>query len=232
MRAVVLLVAVAGCQQVFGLDDTVHVDAGVDATTALVVTGQTYSLFGGSVGMVAVSWETDPGQLLAMDTSDGNGMYRLAIPYAGVPVDGHLHTVRTGYLDTYYYLAGALGGDAIIDIPLMSQDSFMPLCTQVQVSCDATKAFLYFVVFDATGKALAGATVTTAPAGTVRYNDNGSPSASATATSSDGGAFVFNIPIGTISVDAAAVGWTFLQRTMFARAGALNLTYLVGQPAP
>src|SRR2546427_413630 len=69
-----------------------------------------------------------------------------------------------------------------------------------------------------------GATVTSMPTGTVRYNAGGAPSSSATATAADGVAYIANVAPGNVTVQATASGQTLRQHTVNARANAITLT--------
>ena len=55
---------------------------------------------------------------------------------------------------------------------------------------------------DCNGVALAGATISTSPTGEVRYSANNAPSNTATMTDASGVAFIYNVPPGTVTVDA------------------------------
>jgi hypothetical protein len=76
------------------------------------------------------------------------------------------------------------------------------------------------------GHALAGATVSTNPAGTLRYAAGGVPSTSATATDNSGLVFVANVAAGNVTIMGTASGHTLRQHIVNARADAITLTAL------
>lgn len=227
------LVAVAfastACQQVFGLDEPT---VAIDAKTSIVLSGQTFDLSGPMLGDCTVRWELDAGNaVVTSQRTDSMGHYTLVLPYAGAPLAGHLHALHPNYLDTYFFFPGPIDGDGTISFTLSNQSTFSTVCSAAQVTCDPTKAWLAVVVFDAKGNGLAAATVSTAPAGTVRYDDaSGALSPTATTTSSDGNSFVFNVPPGSVTVDVTRTGDTFAQHVVDAHVGAFGITYMQAQP--
>jgi hypothetical protein len=88
----------------------------------------------------------------------------------------------------------------------------------------AGNGFMGVVVSDCSGMPVAGATVTTTPSGTVRYNQAGIPSNTAMVTDADGVAYVFNVPAGTVTVGASAQGTTFRAHDVLVRADVLTTT--------
>ena len=75
------------------------------------------------------------------------------------------------------------------------------------------------VVTDCDGNPLAGATVTSNPAGEVRYNAaSGLPNSGATATAADGVAYVLNVATGNVTVDAMYMGMDLREHTIPTRA--------------
>jgi hypothetical protein len=84
--------------------------------------------------------------------------------------------------------------------------------------------FIGVVVKNCDGTALAGATVSTNPPGTVKYNSGSTPSSTATSTSSDGVAYVFNVTAGNVTVMANASGNVLRQHVVNARANVVTLT--------
>jgi hypothetical protein len=83
------------------------------------------------------------------------------------------------------------------------------------------------MVVDSANNPIAGATVSSTPAGTIRYNGaNGFPTSGATATASDGLAFVFNVTAGTVNISAAKAGSTFQAHDVNARADQITTTLI------
>jgi hypothetical protein len=82
----------------------------------------------------------------------------------------------------------------------------------------AGKGLIGLQVRDAGGNPVAGATISSSPASTYRYtNSSGLPSSNATSTSSDGVAFMFNVPSGPIMISASKAGMTFKAHVVVAR---------------
>src|SRR5262245_37299170 len=102
MRARITLAvfAVAGCKQVLGLDDQIRVvDAGPDAKTSLVITGDVSDPTGSTIPNATVRWESDPGsRVVASTKTDSQGNFTLVVPYAGTPLPGHFYADALTYL--------------------------------------------------------------------------------------------------------------------------------------
>lgn len=73
---------------------------------------------------------------------------------------------------------------------------------------------------------MAGATVTSTPMGQVNYNASNLPSATATATATDGIAYDTNITAGTVTVKAAKTGTSFAMHTIKVRPDVVTLTLI------
>jgi hypothetical protein len=136
---------------------------------------------------------------LAADTSDTPGFYSLSITTGGTPVSGYLQMTKSGYL----FLGSAVG-----------------------VTQTAGNGFIGVIVKDCDGNTLSGATVSVSPVGSaaVRYNSGSAPSASATSTSADGVAYVFNVTPGNVTVQANSHGHALREHVVNARADAVTLT--------
>jgi hypothetical protein len=167
---------------------------------------------------------SDTTTTLDRDTSNTPGFYALGITTGGTPVDGYLRLRHSGQIDTYAYPSRPLAADVVTNVLMITSSEFAFLGTAVQVTPEAGKGFIGVIVKNCDGTAIAGATVTTSPAGTVRYNAGSTPSASATSTSSDGVAYVFNVTAGNVTVRATGGGHTLRQHVVNARADAVTLT--------
>jgi hypothetical protein len=88
----------------------------------------------------------------------------------------------------------------------------------------AGKGMIGLVVADCNGVPLAGATVTSEPAGTVVYDNGSLPSSSATSTGADGRAYIFNVTAGTVNVRASSGGMTLRAHDINARADVVTTT--------
>ena len=163
----------------------------------------------------------------AMTGSDGK--YTLTVSTNGMPLDGFLLAKKQGYVDLYMYPAGPFiesTMDASVNmITPSNRDSLNNFAGGGQMP---GKGMIGLQVRDASGKPVAGATISSMPASTYRYNgSNGFPSAQATMTSSDGVAFMFNVPSGPITVTASKAGMSFKAHVVVARADKFTTTSVV-----
>jgi hypothetical protein len=161
---------------------------------------------------------------IAIDTSNTPGDYAVSITTGGTPVNGYLKVKHSGQLDTYAYPSRPLAANLTTNVLMPTQSELDFLGGVVGVTQSASNGFIGVVVTDCFGATVAGATVSTTPAGTVKYNSGGAPSASATSTSTDGVAYVFNVPAGDVTVKANGGGETLRQHVVTARAGTVTLT--------
>ena len=175
-------------------------------------------------GAEVFAFRTGDTTTLAADTSNTPGFYALGITTGGTPVDGYVRLTHSGQITTYAYPSRPLAADLVTNVLMITTSEFGVLGTIVQVSPEAGKGFIGVIVKDCNGAAIAGATVTTIPAGTVRYNSGSAPSSSATSTSNDGVAYVFNVTAGNVTVQANGGGHTLFQHVVNARADVVTLT--------
>ena len=177
-------------------------------------------------GAVVSAFRTGDTTTLATATSNTPGFYTLQVLTGGAPVDGYLRVTHSGHIDTYGYPSRPLAADAVDNVLLITSSELGALGTIVGVPQTAGNGFMAVIVQDCSGTPLAGATVTTTPAGTVRYDAGSGPSATATSTSTDGVAYVFNVTPGNVTVHATASGHTLRQHVVNARADAVVLTQI------
>lgn len=161
---------------------------------------------------------------LATDTSNTPGFYSLSISTGGAPVDGYLRVTHSGQVDTYAYPSRPLFMDLMTNVLMPTSNELAFLGAAVGVTQAAGNGFIGVVVKNCDGTALAGATVSTNPPGTVKYNSGSTPSSTATSTSSDGVAYVFNVTAGNVTVMANASGNVLRQHVVNARANVVTLT--------
>ena len=161
-------------------------------------------------------------------TSDLNGAYSVLISTSGVPVDGYIHGTKATYKDSYLYPPRPLATDTgNATLLLVTPGTFGLLESLGGVTQNAGDGWIGVVVSDCNDMPVAGATVTTAPAGTVRYNAAGGvPSNTATATDADGVAYVFNVAAGDVTVQAQAGGNTLREHVINARADVVTTTVI------
>jgi predicted small secreted protein len=168
------------------------------------------------------------GVTTALDTttSDGGGFYTLTIASGSTPVDGYVRVSKSGYLTTYGYPAVPLSANATDNILVITSSEFGFLAGAVGVSPTPGDGFIGIVVTDCAGNALTGATVASNPPGIIHYNAAGAPSSSATATSTDGVAYIFNVAAGNVTISGTAGGHALRQHVVNARADVVTLTQI------
>jgi hypothetical protein len=175
-------------------------------------------------GAIVTALRVSATDTLAVDTSDTPGMYSVSITTGGTPVNGYLKVTHSGQLDTYAYPAVPLAGNLTTNVLMPTSSELAFLGTAVGVTQSVDSGFMGVIVKDCLGATIAGATVSTTPASTVKYNSGSTPSANATSTSSDGVAYVFNVVPGDVTVRASAGGLQLRQHVVTARAGTVTLT--------
>lgn len=159
--------------------------------------------------------------------SDAQGNYSVMVSTGGVPVDGYARGTAPTYMTTYLYPAGPIAADITNGtVLLVTPGTFNLLETFASATQMQGNGWIGVVVSDCDGNPLAGATVTTNPAGTVRYNGGGIPSNTAMMTDADGVAYVFNVPAGDVTVQGTVQGHTLREHGVLARADVLTTTVL------
>ncbi len=158
-------------------------------------------------------------------TSDAQGLYSVMVATSGAPVDGYVHGTKATYIDSYLYPPAPIAADVSnAKLLLITAGTFNLLQTFASVTQTAGNGFMGIVVNDCNGMPVTGATVSTVPAGTVRYNSGGIPSNTSMVTDTDGVAYVFNVPAGDVTVQASAGGNTLRAHVVNARADVLTTT--------
>jgi len=164
---------------------------------------------------------------LASATTDAAGMYTITVMTTGAPLDGFIKATKSGYLDVYMYPASPFitdSTDASVNMMTATNRDFLSnLASGNQM---AGKGLIGLQIRDAAGNPVTGATVSSTPASPAyRYTgSNGLPSGSATSTSADGVAFMFNMPAGPITISATKSGKTFKSHIVLARADKFTTT--------
>jgi hypothetical protein len=132
----------------------------------------------------------------------------------------------SAHISTYAYPAVPLAGDATENVLMVTSGEFTTLAGAAGITPVAGDGFIGLVVTNCAGTPVAGATVSSTPAGTVRYNVGGFPSSTATATDSTGFAYIANVVPGDVTVMASASGHTLRQHVVSAHANAITLTQI------
>jgi hypothetical protein len=181
-------------------------------------------------GAQVIGYRTGNATRLDSTASDANGNYTLTLATGGQPLDGYVRVFKSGYIDTYGYPPAPLVASATQSALLITTSDLAALGMLAGVTQSAGKGLIALVVSDCNGTPLAGATVSSNPAGTLRYNSGGFPSSSATATSADGVAYILNVTAGDVVVSASATSHVLRSHTVNARADVVTLTGVTPGP--
>jgi hypothetical protein len=231
-RCCALLVVLAAC----GGDDgssSGTPDAAVVAPTTLTVSGNASSVAVGGkspeAGVVIAAYKiSDENTVVAMTTTDASGNYSLTITTDGTALDGYLKATKSGFVETYLYPPAPLAADfGMASINMLTPQNYGFVYTLTQVSQAPDQGIIGILAVDSANMAVAGATISSTPATTYRYNGtNGlpAPMANAMATQSDGLGYMVNVPPGQVTVTAAKSGLTFKSHQVKARANQLVTT--------
>lgn len=176
-------------------------------------------------GAIVTAFRTsDTTTALATATSDTPGRYSMSLATGGTPIDGYIRVTDSSHIATYAYPPVPMAASDSQNVQMVSASEFGALAASAGVTPQAGKGFIGIVVTDCTGAPIAGATVSSTPAGTVRYNAGGVPSSAAGATSADGVAYIANVTAGNVRVQANGGGHTLRAHTVTARGDVITLT--------
>ncbi|HTI05658.1 MAG TPA: hypothetical protein VL549_10095 [Gemmatimonadales bacterium] len=178
-------------------------------------------------GAIVTAFRTsDTTVALATDTSDTPGRFSMGLTTGGTPVDGYVRVTDSSHITTYAYPAVPLAANDSQNVQMVTPTEFGVLAAAAGITPQAGKGFIGVIVTNCSGTAIAGATVSSTPGGTVVYNAGGVPSAAATHTASDGIAYIANVTAGNVLVQANGGGHTLRAHTVNARADAITLTQI------
>lgn len=231
MKRALLGLALFAC----GGDDGGGPGGGVDAPsvpTTITVTGTTseVGLSGRTpvAGVTVEAYEEGASTPTASTTSDAQGTYTIQITTTGAPLNGYLLGSQAGKKNNYLYPAGPLVADISgATILMLTQQTFDLAGTLAQVNQTPGMGWIGVQVYTIDNMPVAGVTVSSSPAGTVKYNgSNGLPTANATMTGTDGIAYIFNVPPGTVTISATGGGLTFQSHPVNARADQVTTTLI------
>jgi hypothetical protein len=200
--------------QTFMISGTVT-ERGLNGTSP--VAGVTVAAFASSNASTAVG----------MATTDAQGLFALTVMTNGMPLDGYLLATKSGYVDLYMYPTSPfIKNYTDADLNMITPGNKDFLSSLASGNQMAGKGLIGLAVLDMAGMPVAGATVSSTPAaGAYRYTgSNGLPSGSATTTSADGVAFMFNMPSGPITISATKSGMTFKSHVVTAPADKMTTT--------
>lgn len=175
-------------------------------------------------GAAVFAFKTGDTNPLAADTTETLGSYSFSFATGGAPVDGYIRATHSSHMTTYAYPAQPIARDTSQTVFMPTPTEFNFLAQAAGVTPVAGDGFIGVVVRNCAGTPVAGATVSSTPAGTVRYNAGGAPSSSATITADDGVAYIANVAAGNVTVQATASGRALRQHVIDARADVITLT--------
>ncbi len=138
-----------------------------------------------------------------------DGAYSLTGRTRGTPLEAYLHSEADGLVTSRLYPPVAV----FTDVPMVPLPMFDPIIIGfLSPDQEADKGIIVLLVLDCSGMPVAGATVMSTPeAGDIVYaDDQGIPDDAATATGAAGLAYLINVPAGTVTVNATAMGESFL----------------------
>jgi hypothetical protein len=171
---------------------------------------------------------------IATTTTDAQGNYSLVITTNGEAIDGFLKATKQGFVSTYLYPPYPLDIDfnmaAVVMVTIDTYDQLCSLSQANQAHSDG-KGLVALVVTDGTNP-VAEAMVSSNPlASPIRYNAVAGtvvfPSTQASSTYTDGIAYLFNLPVGMVTVSATKPNATFSTHDVKTWAGELVTTVIV-----
>jgi hypothetical protein len=199
-----------------------------DAADPIAVTGTvsraglpTRPLSGASVQV----FRRSGGAVLASATSAGNGTYTLSVATGGDPLDTYVRASSGTLFKTELYAASVVVADTSgSDFILTDATTLGFLTGLVDVTQEASLGAVTVRVADCDNNPVAGATITGFGGTRVFYaGDDGRPSADPTETGSQGLASGFNVPVGSLTINADVDGETLRANTIASRAGTIAL---------
>lgn len=156
-------------------------------------------------GVMVSAFKEGDATAIVTATTDAAGVYTLVIPTNGTALDGYLLGKLANHKDTYLYPPRPIAADLpSAPVLMLTQTTFEAAASISQTPQPAGRGWIGVQVFDAANMPVAGVTVTSSPAGTVRYNGtNGLPAKAPTSTAADGIAYIFDVAPGTVTISAS-----------------------------
>ncbi len=168
------------------------------------------------------------GAALDTDTSSGTGAFALSVATGGDPLPYVLHSSAMDYWDTYAFPPRPLVADVSnAPIPMYTPANVSAAAALVSETQQGGNGVLLIRVLDCDDQPIAGATISTDSGETVYYTVNLLPTTSATTTSADGIAILFNVPPGDVVVDAAIGGTSLREHTVEVFADSATVTTVI-----
>jgi hypothetical protein len=226
--ALVLSMA-AGCTSIVGIEDFDGPGDPVDPVDSLAISGQ-ISRDDGEFGFpllanTPVSFHRRDGSLLASTTSDASGNYAFLVAASSDTLQGYVEVAAgSSAYSPRRYMDNALDVLASFQVTAYLSTRLEDFATFALATQTLSSGAVILHVVDGTGVSVAGATIDTHGLGTLRYHDDATntPSADVTTTGTFGGAWVFAIPPGPITLTAVAGARRSADRTISVAAGTVT----------
>ena len=167
---------------------------------------------------------------LDSDNTDAQGVYELSAATGGVPLDAFVRAEETGYIPTRVYPPTVVATSlADVPIPLLDQNLLDTVTFFAGVDQDPDLGIVLLVVADCEGTPIEGATVSSTPAaGDIVYaNEQGIPSSDQTATAAEGIAYLFNVPLGEVTVGGSKSGQDLAEHPVDVLADEISATVIL-----
>ncbi|MEO6773339.1 MAG: hypothetical protein ABI467_09970 [Kofleriaceae bacterium] len=163
--------------------------------------------------------------MIATATSDAQGKYSMTVTTSGHVVDAYLEATISGYAPAAVFPAAPFQQDTPdADSNLITTANYAGL--QFISGQQAGMGFVVVGILDANAMAVAGAKVSSTPAGVYKYSDsNGTPTGT-TSTNTDGAAFFTNLAPGMVTISATKSGATFKSHAIKAAADTFTSSVL------
>jgi len=158
-------------------------------------------------------------------TTDAMGAFTFTLNTNGIPVAGvDLFASAIGRINTYYFPSRPISHDVSLVLSVISTSEASALAAGAGITNTAGDGTVLLTINDCNDAALAGAKLTSAPAGPIRYFDGIQPSMTATATDAGGVAMIANLPPGKATLNATVAGMTLPPHDVTVVANAFSLT--------
>lgn len=183
-------------------------------------------------GVMLTAYNAADDSVLGTATSAADGTFSISV--TATTIDGYLKATTPGtganaYKDSYLYppatLTANYSGVPVFVLKVSTYDLVNGNLLLAN-NQSAQNGWVALLVEDAAAAPIAGATVTSTPAGQINYNASGLPSKSATSTAADGIAYDTNIAPGSVLVKAAKTGTTFTAHSIKVRPDVVTLTLI------
>lgn len=183
-------------------------------------------------GVMLTAYNAADDSMLGTATSAADGTFSITVNAGSGGINGYLKATTPGtgqnaYKDSYLYPPVTLTANYTgVPVYVLKVATYTLANTLLGNGQTAQNGWIALLVEDATGAPVAGATVTSTPAGKINYNANNLPSGTATSTAADGIAYDTNIAPGDVMVMATKTGTTFTSHSIKVRPDVVTLTLI------